>query len=98
MRQQETLVLLQTFSTRDFDELGEGFRRWELPFQQGGDGAFRGELKFVLPGGFQVLRASCNRRLYTQGSPPSGSFGFAPVLPRNEGPVWSGRPRPRGGA
>jgi hypothetical protein len=28
MSQQETLVLLQTLTTRDPDELAEGFRRW----------------------------------------------------------------------
>jgi hypothetical protein len=29
--QQEALVLLQTLSTRDPDELAGGFRRWDLP-------------------------------------------------------------------
>jgi AraC family ethanolamine operon transcriptional activator len=89
--QQETLVLLQTFSTRDFDELADGFRRWELRFRQVGGGAFRGELKFLQLGGIQVFRASSNRRLHAHGSPPPGSFGFAPVLPRNEGAIWRGR-------
>jgi len=38
-------VPVQTLSTCDFDELAEGFRRWELRFWQLGGGSFRGELK-----------------------------------------------------
>ena len=84
-------MLLQTLSTRDPDELAEGFRRWELRFRQFGGGSFRGELKFVQLGGIQIIHASGNRRLQAQGSLPPGSFGFAPVLPRNAGAIWRGR-------
>jgi AraC family ethanolamine operon transcriptional activator len=85
------LVLVQTLSTRDFDELAEGFRRWDLRFRQLGGGPFRGELQFLQLGGIQILRASSNRRIYAQGSPPPGSYGFTPVLPRSEGALWRGR-------
>src|SRR5262249_18738585 len=85
------LVLLQTLRTRAPDELAEGFRRWELRFRQCGGGPFRGELKFLQLGGIQILHASGNRRLQAQGSLPPGSFGFAPVLPRNAGAIWRGR-------
>jgi AraC family transcriptional regulator, ethanolamine operon transcriptional activator len=85
------LVLLRTLSTRDFDELAEGFRHWDLRFRQLGGGSFRGELKFLQLGGIQIGWASCNRRIHAQGSPPPGMFGFAPVLPRNEGALWRGR-------
>ncbi len=84
-------MLLQTLRTRDFDELAEAFRRWDLRFRQLGGGSFRGELKFLQLGAIQILRASCNRRIHAQGSPPPGSFGFTPVLPRNEGALWRGR-------
>src|SRR5262249_23687761 len=30
-------------------------------------------------------------RLQAQGALPPGSFGFAPVLPRNDGALWRGR-------
>jgi AraC family transcriptional regulator, ethanolamine operon transcriptional activator len=83
-------MLLHTLSTRDFDELAEGLRRWELRFRQLVGGSFQGELKFLQLGAIQVLRVSCNRRIHAQGSPPPGSFGFAPVLPRNEGALWRG--------
>jgi AraC family ethanolamine operon transcriptional activator len=84
-------MLLQTLRTRDPDELAEGFRRWEHRFRQLGSGSFRGELKFLQLGGTQIFRASGNRRLQDQGSLPPGSFGFAPVLPRNAGAIWRGR-------
>jgi AraC family ethanolamine operon transcriptional activator len=84
-------MLLQTLRTRDPDELAAGFRRWELRFRQLGGGPFRGELEFLQLGGTQILRASGNRRLQAQGSLPPGSFGFAPVLPRNAGAIWRGR-------
>ena len=84
-------MLLQTLSTRDPDELDEGFRRWELRFRQFGGGSFRGELKFLQLGGTQIIHASGNRRLHAQGFLPPGSFGFAPVLPRNAGAIWRGR-------
>jgi hypothetical protein len=87
----ETLVLLQTLSTRDPDELAQGFRRWDLRFRQLGGGPFRGQLQFLQLGGTQILRAAGNRRLQAQGSLPPGSFGFAPVLPRNQGAIWRGR-------
>src|SRR5262245_55956612 len=57
------LVLLQTLSTGDFDEMAAGFRGWNLRFRQLGGGAFRGELKFLQLGGIQIFRASCNRRI-----------------------------------
>jgi AraC family ethanolamine operon transcriptional activator len=82
---------LQTLSTRDPDELAEGFRRWELRFRQLGGGAFRGELKLLQFGGIQILHASGTRRLQALGSLPPGSFGFAPVLPSNAGAIWRGR-------
>ena len=84
-------MLLQTLRTRDPDELAAGFRRWELRFRQLGCGSFRGELKLLQLGGTQIIRASGNRRLQAQGSLPPGSFGFAPVLPRNAGAIWRGR-------
>jgi AraC family ethanolamine operon transcriptional activator len=84
-------MLLKTLRTRDPDELAEGFRQWELRFRQLGSGSFRGELKFLQLGGTQIIRASGNRRLHAQGSLPSGSFGFAPVLARNAGAIWRGR-------
>jgi hypothetical protein len=91
MRQQETLMPLQTLRTCDPDELAEGFRRWDLHFRQFGGGSFRGELDFLQLGGTWILRASGNRRLQAQGCVPPGSFGFAPVLPSNAGAVWRGR-------
>jgi AraC family ethanolamine operon transcriptional activator len=84
-------MLLQTLSTPDPDELAEGFRRWQLRFRQLGGGSFRGELKFLQLGAIQIIHASGNRRLQAQGSLPPGSFGFAPVLPSNEGAIWRGR-------
>ncbi|HEY7312649.1 MAG TPA: helix-turn-helix domain-containing protein [Gemmataceae bacterium] len=84
-------MLLRTLRTHDFDELAKGFHRWDHRLRQIGGGAFRGELKFLEIGGVQILRVSCNRRLHAQGSPPPGSFGFAPVLPRNQGALWRGR-------
>ena len=84
-------MLLQTLSTRDPDELAQGFRRWDLRFRQLGGGPFRGQLQFLQLGGTQILRAAGNRRLQAQGSLPPGSFGFAPVLPRNAGAIWRGR-------
>src|SRR6516162_5793578 len=82
---------LQPLRVRDPDELAAGFRGWELRFRQLGGGPFRGQLQFLQLGGTQILRASGNRRLQAQGSLPPGSFGFAPVLPRNEGAIWRGR-------
>jgi AraC family ethanolamine operon transcriptional activator len=76
---------------RDPDELAEGFRPWELRFRQLGRGSFRGELKILQLGRIQIVRSSGNRRLHAQGSAPPGSFGFAPVLPRNAGAIWRGR-------
>jgi AraC family ethanolamine operon transcriptional activator len=82
---------LRTLTSGDPDELGEGFRPWELRFRQLGGGSFRGELKLLQLGRAQIVRASGNRRLLALGSAPPGSFGFAPVLPRNEGSIWRGR-------
>src|SRR5262245_30224799 len=85
------LVPLRTLTTRDFDELAGAFPRWDLRFRQLGGGPFRGELQFLELGAVQVVRVCCNRRIQAQGSPPPGSFGFAPVLPMNEGALWRGR-------
>jgi hypothetical protein len=41
--QPETLMLLQTLSTPEPDELAAGFRRWQLRFRQLGGGSFRGK-------------------------------------------------------
>ena len=84
-------MLLQTLRTRDPDELAGGFRGWELRCRQLGGGSFRGQVKFLQLGGTQIIRASGNRRLQLVGSLPPGSFGFAPVLPRNVGAIWRGR-------
>jgi hypothetical protein len=84
-------MLRQTLSTPDPDELAAGFRRWQLRFRQLGGGSFRGELKFLQLGAIQIIHASGNRKLQAQGSLPPGSFGFAPVLPSNEGAIWRGR-------
>jgi len=70
-------VLLQTLRTRDFDELAEGFRRWDLRFRQLGGGPFRGELKFLQLGAVQLL-----------GSPAAGGF-MSRARPR---PAASGSP------
>jgi len=85
------LVLLQTLKTHDPDELAGAFPRWDLRLRQLGGGSFRGELQFLQLGGTQIICASGNRRLQAQGSLPPGSFGFAPVLPRNPGAIWRGR-------
>jgi AraC family ethanolamine operon transcriptional activator len=82
---------LQTLRIRDLDELAEGFRPWELHFRHLGGGSFRGELKVLQVGRIQIVRTTGNRRLHAQGSAPPGSFGFAPVLPRNAGSIWRGR-------
>jgi AraC family ethanolamine operon transcriptional activator len=89
-------LLLQTLRTRDFDELAEGFPGWDHRFRQLGRGPFRGELKVLQLEAIQIVRASCNRRVHAQGSAPPGSFGFAPVLPTNEGAIWRGRRRKTG--
>jgi AraC family transcriptional regulator, ethanolamine operon transcriptional activator len=91
MQHQEGLMLLQALRTRDPDELAEGFPRWDLRARQLGGGPFRGGLEVLQLQGIQIVRASGDRRLQTQGSLPPGSFGFAPVLPRNEGALWRGR-------
>jgi hypothetical protein len=88
---QEALLLLQALRTRDPDELAGGFRRWDLRFRQLGGGSFRGELKSLQLGGTQIVRAAGTRRLQARGAPPPGSFGFAPVLPRNAAARWRGR-------
>ena len=65
-------MLLKTLTTRDPDELAEGFRQWDLRFRQLGGGPFRGQLQFLQLGGTQILHASGNRRLQAQGSLPPG--------------------------
>ena len=79
-------MLLQTLSTRDPDELAEGFCRWELRFRQLGGGSFRGELKFLQLGGIQSLRASGNRRIYAQGSPPPAALDSLPCCRGTQAP------------
>jgi hypothetical protein len=70
---------------------GRGFRRWDLRFRQLGGGSFRGELQSLQLGATQIVRAAGTRRLQARGAPPPGSFGFAPVLPRNAAARWRGR-------
>jgi hypothetical protein len=65
-------VLLQTLSTRDFDELVQAFPRWGLRFRQLGRGPFRGHLQSLRLGGTQVFRAAVNRRMHIEGWPPPG--------------------------
>jgi hypothetical protein len=43
-------MLLPALRIRDPYEPAEGFRPWELRFQQLGGGSFRGEFKFLRPG------------------------------------------------
>jgi AraC family transcriptional regulator, ethanolamine operon transcriptional activator len=85
------LVHLQMLKTRDFDELAQAFRRWDLRIRQLGRGPFRGQIKFLQLGGIQVFWAATNRRVHGEGWPPSGSFGCAPVLAANENAIWRGR-------
>jgi AraC family ethanolamine operon transcriptional activator len=84
-------VLLQTLSTRDFDELATAFPRWDLRLRQLGRGPFRGRLQFLQLGGAQVFRVAVNRRIHIEGWPPPGSFGCFPVLAANANAVWGGR-------
>jgi hypothetical protein len=85
------LVLLQTLSTRDFDELAEAFPGWDLRFRQLGRGPFRGRLQFLQLEGVQVFQLAVNRLMHIKGCPPPGSFGCFPVLDPNIKAVWSGR-------
>jgi AraC family ethanolamine operon transcriptional activator len=91
MQHQEGLMLLQALRTRDPDELAQGFHRWDLRARQLGGGPFRGGLEVLQLERIQIVRASGDRRLQAQGALPPGSFGFAPVLPRNDGALWRGR-------
>jgi AraC family ethanolamine operon transcriptional activator len=84
-------VLLQTLSTRDFDELAEAFPRWDLRFRQLGRGPFRGRLHFLQLEGVQVFRLSVNRLIHVEGWPPAGSFGCAPVVAANANAIWRGQ-------
>ena len=84
-------MLLQTLSTRDFDELVGAFPRWDLRFRQLGRGPFRGRLQFLQLDGVQVFRVAVNRLIHAEGCPPPGSFGCFPVLDPNEKAVWGGR-------
>jgi AraC family ethanolamine operon transcriptional activator len=84
-------VILQTLSTRDFDELAEAFPGWDIRVRQLGRGPFRGRLQLLQLEGVQVIRLSVNRLLHIEGCPPPGSFGCCPVLDPNKKAVWSGR-------
>jgi AraC family ethanolamine operon transcriptional activator len=84
-------VLVHTLETRDFDELAEGFPRWDLRFRQLGRGPFQGHVQFLQLRGIQVFRAATNRLTHIEGWPPPGCFGCAPVLAANEEAVWRGR-------
>jgi AraC family ethanolamine operon transcriptional activator len=84
-------MLLQTLSTRDFDELAQAFPQWDLRFRQLGRGPFQGQLQFLQLGGIQVFRLAVNRMMHIEGWPPSGCFGCFPVLAANENAVWHGR-------
>jgi AraC family ethanolamine operon transcriptional activator len=77
--------------TRDFDELAQAFRQWDLRIRQLGRGPFRGQIKFLQLGGIQVFWVATNRRVHFEGWPPFGCFGCAPVLAANENAVWRGR-------
>src|SRR5262249_49299417 len=90
-RRQERLMLLQALRTRDFDELAQGFQRWDLRFRQLGRGPFQAQLQFLQLGRVQVFRVAVNRMVHVEGWPPPGSFGCAPVLAANERAVWHGR-------
>jgi hypothetical protein len=85
------LMLLQTFSTRGFDELAGAFPRWDLRFRQFGRGSFRGRRQFLDLRGIQVFRVAVNRIIHIEGCPPPGSFGCFPVLAANENALWNGR-------
>jgi AraC family ethanolamine operon transcriptional activator len=85
------LMLLQTLSTRDFDELAGAFPRWDLRSRQLGRGPFRGHLQFLQLGGVQVFRAAVNRMIHIEGRPPPGCFGCFPVLTANANAVWGSR-------
>jgi AraC family ethanolamine operon transcriptional activator len=87
----ERLMLLQTLSTRDFDELAGAFPGWDLRLRQLGRGPFRGRLQFLQLDGVQVLRLAVNRLIHIEGCPPLGCFGCFPVLAPNEKAVWGGR-------
>ena len=54
-------MLLQTLSTRDFDELVGAFPRWDLRFRQLGRGPFRGRLQLLQLQAAQVFRLSVRR-------------------------------------
>src|SRR5262249_46607799 len=78
------LVLLQTLTTQDFDELASALPRWDLRCRQLGRGPFRGQLQVLQLGRIQVFRIAANRMLHFAGWPPPGCFGSAPVLAANE--------------
>jgi len=84
-------MLLQSLSTRDFDEMAEAFPRWDLRVRQLGRGPFRGHLQVLELGGIQVFRVAVNRMVHAEGWLPPGSFGWAPVLAANENAIWRGR-------
>src|SRR5262249_50375236 len=85
------LVLLQTFTTQDFDELADALPRWDLRCRQLGRGPFRGQFQVLQLGRIQVFRIAANRMLHFAGWPPPGCFGSAPVLAANETAIWRGR-------
>jgi hypothetical protein len=64
------LMLLQTLSTRDFDELAGAFPQWNLRFRQFGRGPFRGQFQFIQLRDIQVFRVAVNRMSHIEGLPP----------------------------
>jgi hypothetical protein len=72
MRHQDRPMLLQALRTRDPDKLAEGFPRWDLRARQLGGGPFRGGLEVLQLEKVQIVRASGDRRLQTQGALPPG--------------------------
>ena len=71
-------MLLQTLSTRDFDELVGAFPRWDLRFRQLGRGPFRGRLQVLQLEGVQVFRLSVNRLIHVEGCPPPAASAAFP--------------------
>ena len=64
---------------RDFDELTEAVRHWNLDFSQLDRGRFEGEVTQLIAGRVQFARARFFRKLEQSGSPPEGLRTF--VIP-----------------
>ena len=70
-------MLLQTLTTRDFDELAAALPRWDLRFRQFGRGPFGGQLQLLQHEGTLIFQLAVNRMIHIEGGPPPGSFGFS---------------------